>query len=161
MTPKGRKYKKEGLAMTYKSSKSKNRTSLAMLDPTIKAYNIKGIREIVFQDKTLQAYWYILTRNRTGVREIQKVLKMASPETASYQINKLVKAGIISKNEENGKYYIKEDVRIEPKEKITVAPVVKDESDLIEKKRVLRRWKQSFGYYCLHPEKFRFGLRDL
>ena len=76
------------------------------------------------------------------------------------QINKLVKAGIISKNEEDGKYYIKEDVNLEPKEKITVVPVAKDESDLIEKKRALRRWKQSFGYYCLHYEKFRFALRD-
>jgi len=67
---------------------------------------------------------------------------------------------IISKNEVDGKYYIKEDVKLEPKEKIIVAPVVKDESDLIEKKRALRRWKQSFGYYYLHSEKFRFGLRD-
>ena len=101
-----------------------------------------------------------MTHNRAGVREIQKTLKMVSSGTASYQINKLVKAGIISKKEEDGKYYIKEDVNLEPKEKITVAPVVKDESDLIEKKRVLRRWKQLFGYYCLYPEKFRFGLRD-
>ena len=67
------------------------------------------------------------------------------------QINKLVKTGIISKNEEDDKYYIEEDLKLEPKEKITIAPVVKDESDLIEKKRALRRWKQSFGYYCLHP----------
>ncbi len=77
------------------------------------------------------------------------------------QINKLVKTGIISKNEEDDKYYIEEDLKLEPKEKITIAPVVKDESDLIEKKRALRRWKQSFGNYCLYPEKFRFGLRDL
>ncbi len=77
------------------------------------------------------------------------------------QINKLVKTGIISKNKEDDKYYIEEDLKLEPKEKITIAPVVKDESDLIEKKRALRRWKQSFGNYCLYPEKFRFGLRDL
>ncbi|MHA2036989.1 MAG: hypothetical protein ACW972_03115 [Promethearchaeota archaeon] len=101
-----------------------------------------------------------MTHDRAGVREIQKTLKIVSPGTASDQINKLVKAGIISKNEEDSKYYVKEDVNLEPKEKITVAPVVKDESELIEKKRALRRWKQSFGYYCLHPEKFTFGLRD-
>ena len=101
-----------------------------------------------------------MTHNRVGVKEIQKTLKFVSLGTASYQINKLVKTGIISKNEEDGKYYIKEDVKLEPKEKITVAPVFKDESDLIEKKRALRRWKQSCGYYCLYPEKFRFGLRD-
>ena len=101
-----------------------------------------------------------MTYNRVGVREIQKTLKMGSSGTASSQINKLVKTGIISKNEEDGKYYIKEDVKLEPKEKITVAPVIKVESDLIEKKRALRRWKQSFGDYCLYPEKFRFRLRD-
>ena len=100
-----------------------------------------------------------MTHNHTKVREIQKVLKMLSSRTVAYQLDQLVKAGIISKNEEDSKYYIKEDVKLESKEKITVAPVVKDESDLMEKKRALRRWKQSFGYYCLHPEKFRFGLR--
>jgi len=92
-----------------------------------------------------------MTYNRAGVREIHKTLKTVSLRTTSYQINKLVKAGIISKNEVDDIYYIKEDVKLEPKEKITVTPVVKDQSDLIEKKRALRRWKQSFGYYCLHP----------
>ena len=101
-----------------------------------------------------------MTYNRAGVREIHKTLKTVSLRTTSYQINKLVKAGIISKNEVEDIQYIKEDVKLEPKEKITVTPVVKDQSDLIEKKRALRRWKQSFGYYCLHPEKFRFGLKD-
>lgn len=33
--------------------------------------------------------------------------------------------------------------------------------DLVEKKRALKKWKQSFGYYCLHPKKFKFGLTDL
>ncbi|MHA2393331.1 MAG: winged helix-turn-helix domain-containing protein [Promethearchaeota archaeon] len=111
MTPRGRKYKKEGLAITHRSSKSKNRTSLAMSDPDIRENNIKGNREKVLQGKTLQVYWYILTHNRAGIREIQKALKMVSPGTVSYQINKLVKAGIISKNEEDSKYSIKEDVK--------------------------------------------------
>ncbi|GAJ19227.1 unnamed protein product, partial [marine sediment metagenome] len=97
MTPRGRKYKNEGLAITYRSSKSKNRTSLVMSDPDIKANNIEGNREKVLQGKTLQVYWYILTHNRAGVREIQKALKMVSSGTVSYQLNKLVKAGIISK----------------------------------------------------------------
>jgi len=101
-----------------------------------------------------------MTYNHAEEREIPKTLKKVSPGTASYQINKLVKAGIISKNEDDSNYYIKEDVKLEPKEKITVALVIKDESDLIEKKRALRRWKQSFCYYCLYPEKFRFGIRD-
>jgi len=36
-----------------------------------------------------------------------------------------------------------------------------NEVDVIEKKRALKRWKQSFSYYCLHPDKFRFGIKDL
>ncbi|MHA2281600.1 MAG: winged helix-turn-helix domain-containing protein [Promethearchaeota archaeon] len=111
MTPRGRKYKKEGLAITHRSEKSKNRTSLAMSDPDLKANNIKGNREKVLQGKTLQVYWYILTHNHAGVREIQKALKMVSPGTVSYQLNKLLKAGIISKNDEDGKYYVKEGVK--------------------------------------------------
>ena len=71
MTPSGRKYKKEGLAITFSSSKSKNRTSLAMSDPDIKSNNIESNREKVLHGKTLQVYWYILTHHRAGVREIQ------------------------------------------------------------------------------------------
>ncbi len=111
MTPSGRKYKKEGLAIIYRSSKSKNGTSLAMSDPNKKANNIKSNREKVLQGKTLQVYWYILTHRRAGVREIQKALKMVSSGTVAYQLDKLVKAGIISKNDEDGKYYVKEAVK--------------------------------------------------
>ena len=111
MTPRGRKYKKEGLAITYRSSKSKNETLLAMSDPEVKAEDLKDNHKKVLQGKTLQVYWYILTHHRAGVREIQKALKMVSPGTASYQISKLMKAGIISKNEKDGKYYIKECVK--------------------------------------------------
>jgi len=32
--------------------------------------------------------------------------------------------------------------------------------DPIDKIREEKRWKQSFSYYCLHPEKFKFGLKD-
>ncbi|MFW9940077.1 MAG: winged helix-turn-helix domain-containing protein [Candidatus Thorarchaeota archaeon] len=111
MTPRGGKYKKEGLTITYRSSKSKNRTSLAMSDSDVEVNNIKGNREKVLHGKTLQVYWYILTHNSAGVREIQKALKFVSPGTASYQINKLLKAGIISKKEEDGKYYVKDSVK--------------------------------------------------
>jgi hypothetical protein len=31
----------------------------------------------------------------------------------------------------------------------------------IDKKRKERRWKQSFGYYLLHPREFEFRLKDL
>ena len=111
MTPRGRKYKKEGLEITNRSSKSENETLLTMTDPDIKAKNIKDNRDKVLQGKTLQVYWYIMTHHRAGVREIQKALKMVSSGTVAYQLNKLVKAGIISKNDEDGKYYVKEGVK--------------------------------------------------
>ena len=111
MTPSGRKYKKEGFAMTYRSSKSKNRTSLAMSDSDVQTKKIKDNQEKVLQGKTLQVYWYILTHHHAGVREIQKVLKMVSSGTVAYQLEKLMKAGIISKNDEDGKYFVKESVK--------------------------------------------------
>ncbi|MHA2036990.1 MAG: winged helix-turn-helix domain-containing protein [Promethearchaeota archaeon] len=111
MTPRGRKYKKEGYAITHRSSKSKNRTSLAMSDPDDKPKNANGNKEKVLQGKTLQVYWYIATHHRAGVREIQKALKMVSSGTVAYQLDKLVKAGIISKNDKDGKYYVKEGVK--------------------------------------------------
>ena len=111
MTPEARKYKKEGLAITTVSSKSKNETLLPMLDPDVKAQKIKDNRGKVLHGKTLQVYWYILTHHRAGVREIQKALKMVSSGTVAYQLDKLMKAGIISKNDEDGKYYVKEGVK--------------------------------------------------
>ncbi|MFX0010473.1 MAG: hypothetical protein ACFE9R_09175 [Candidatus Hermodarchaeota archaeon] len=66
-------------------------------------------QEKILKGKTLQIYWYILTHSGAGVREIQKSLKISSPGTVSYQIKKLVGAGIISKNDEDGKYYVNEE----------------------------------------------------
>ncbi len=51
--------------------------------------------------------------------------------------------------------------KLELKKEIKVATVTKDEPNLIEYNRAFKRWRRSFGYYCLHPEKFRFGLRYL
>jgi len=111
MTPEARKYKKEGLAITSRASKSKNETLLAMSDTDVKANDLKDNKKKILQGKTLQVYWYILTHHRAGVREIQKALKMVSPGTVTYQLNKLVKAGIVTKNDDDGKYYVKEGVK--------------------------------------------------
>ena len=111
MTPGRRKYKNEGKAITTISSKSKNGTLLAMSDPEVKAEDLKKNQQKVLQGKTLQVYWYILTHHRAGVREIQRGLKMVSSGTVAYQLNKLLKAGIISKKDEDGKYYVKEGVK--------------------------------------------------
>jgi hypothetical protein len=111
MKLRSRKYKNESFAITSISSKSKNNTSLEMSDPEEKTNDLNDNKKKVLQGKTLQVYWYILTHNSAGVREIQKALKLISPGTASYQINKLLEAGIISKNEIDGKYYVKENLK--------------------------------------------------
>ncbi|MFX1495340.1 MAG: hypothetical protein ACFFBZ_13735 [Promethearchaeota archaeon] len=70
------------------------------------------IPEDLLQGKTLQIYWYIFTHDHAGVREIQKALNLSSPGTVSYQITKLIEAGVISKNSEEGKYILNEEIKI-------------------------------------------------
>lgn len=53
--------------------------------------------EDLLQGKTMKIYWYILTHGESGIREIQRNLKISSPSTVSYHVNKLVDAGYISK----------------------------------------------------------------
>lgn len=65
----------------------------------------------ILRGKTLQVYWYLLTHGTKGIREIQKDLKIPSPSSVSYQINKLMKAGIVDQNKENEKYYVKEEIK--------------------------------------------------
>ena len=53
------------------------------------------------------------------------------------------------------------EIRQWPKIYTKTTIITEDGTDFIEKKRTTKkRWKYSFGYYCLHPEKFRFGLKD-
>jgi len=40
-------------------------------------------------------------------------------------------------------------------------PLIIKESKQIEKKRMLKKWKESEGYYYLNPEKFQFSLKNL
>ncbi|MFX1361481.1 MAG: hypothetical protein ACFE8T_14180, partial [Promethearchaeota archaeon] len=70
------------------------------------------LSEDLLQGKTLQIYWYIFTHGHAGVREIQKALNLSSSGTVSYQITKLLEAGVISKNSEEGKYSLNEEIKI-------------------------------------------------
>ncbi len=54
-----------------------------------------------------------------------------------------------------------EDSKQEPKDEIIKIPIISEKISLIDKKRALKRWKQSFGFYSLNPKKFKFTLRDL
>lgn len=73
----------------------------------------EGSPETLLQGKTVQIYWYLLTHPSgiAGIREIQKKLNLSSPGVVSYHINKLVSAGIVGKNENSEKYYVKEEIK--------------------------------------------------
>ena len=82
-----------------------------MSNPDIKPKKENINYEKILHGKTLQIYWYLLTHKRAGVRKIQKSLKISSPGTVSYQIDKLMNAGIISKSQKDGRYLVKENVK--------------------------------------------------
>ncbi|MFW9823099.1 MAG: hypothetical protein ACFFE4_09200 [Candidatus Thorarchaeota archaeon] len=66
----------------------------------------------------------------------------------------------------NGEYFeyllieALEELKIQINKRLEPILVKEDVVDQIDKKRAKRRWEKSFGYYCLHPEKFMFGFRD-
>ena len=71
----------------------------------------KPASEEILEGKALQVYWYLFTHDKAGVREIQKALNFSSPGTVSYQLSKLKEAGILSKSEKEGKYYVSERLK--------------------------------------------------
>ncbi|MFW9969836.1 MAG: NosD domain-containing protein [Candidatus Odinarchaeota archaeon] len=106
-----RKKPKEGKRKKLSRFKFKERIAKIRSKSEIKTKPFKINREKVLHGKTLRVYWYILTHNHAGVREIQKSLNLSSPGTVSYQIDKLLKAGIVSKNDKNGKYQVNEELK--------------------------------------------------
>ncbi len=78
--------------------------------PPIKESKLE-IPDNLLQGKTLQVYWYFFTHRQAGVREIQRALNISSSGTVSYQISKLLKAGVISKTKEEEKYSINEEIK--------------------------------------------------
>ncbi|MFX1470468.1 MAG: hypothetical protein ACFFB8_17630 [Promethearchaeota archaeon] len=91
--------------------KSKKVYTKTILKTEVKANHLNAQQEKKLHGKTLQVYWYILTHNRAGVREIQKALNFSSPGTASYQIKKLVELGIISKSDKDDKYRVNKSLK--------------------------------------------------
>ncbi|MFX0015819.1 MAG: ArsR family transcriptional regulator [Promethearchaeota archaeon] len=64
----------------------------------------------LLQGKTMKIYWFLLTHGESGIREIKRHLKISSPSTVSYHINKLVDAGLVSKLSTE-KYHVEETVK--------------------------------------------------
>jgi hypothetical protein len=64
----------------------------------------------LLQGKTMKIYWFLLTHGESGIREIKRHLKISSPSTVSYHMNKLVNAGLVSKSTTD-KYTVEETVK--------------------------------------------------
>ena len=64
----------------------------------------------LLQGKTMKIYWFLLTHGESGIREISRSLKVSSPATISYHINKLVEAGLVEKSSAD-KYFVGETVQ--------------------------------------------------
>ena len=56
---------------------------------------------------------------------------------------------------------LKGNIKEETKQEPIQIPFIKKESNEIDKKRMIKRWKMTEGYFYLNPEKFRFSLKDL
>ena len=67
--------------------------------------------ELELEGTALKIYWYLLKNGEGGIREIQRELKIKSSGTISYQINKLIDLGIVSKHIENEKYFIQKEIK--------------------------------------------------
>lgn len=58
------------------------------------------------------------------------------------------------------KYKILEEVKEKIEREIETIVIKKETVDPIDKKREIKKWKQTIGYYLLNPHKFKFGLKD-
>jgi hypothetical protein len=71
---------------------------------------MEDLPDELLQGKTMKIYWYLLTHGESGIREIKRDLKISSPSTVSYHMNKLVEAGLTSKSTTD-KYSVEETVK--------------------------------------------------
>jgi len=59
------------------------------------------------------------------------------------------------------KYKILDEVKDKAKKEVNFFSYLESDPDPVQMRRNIKNWKQSIGYYILHPEKFKFGLKDL
>ncbi|MFX1505854.1 MAG: ArsR family transcriptional regulator [Promethearchaeota archaeon] len=71
---------------------------------------MEDLPDELLQGKTMKIYWFLLTHGESGIREIKRDLKISSPSTVSYHMNKLVDAGLASKSATD-KYTVEETVK--------------------------------------------------
>jgi hypothetical protein len=70
----------------------------------------KDIEELL-KGKTMSVYSLLLTRDKMGVREIQRELGLSSPSLSKHHLKKLEAAGLVSKNA-HGEYSVTKTVRV-------------------------------------------------
>jgi hypothetical protein len=59
------------------------------------------------------------------------------------------------------KYKILDEIEEKIKKEVSFFDTLESDPDPIQMKRNVKNWKQSLNYYLSHPEKFKFGLKDL
>ncbi len=59
------------------------------------------------------------------------------------------------------KYKVLDEVKEKAKKEVDLFTTLETVQDPVQKQRNIKNWKQTMGYYLLHPEKFKFGLKDL
>lgn len=59
------------------------------------------------------------------------------------------------------KYKVLDEVKERAKKEVDLFTTLETVQDPVQKQRNIKNWKQTMGYYLLHPEKFKFGLKDL
>ncbi|MFX1514881.1 MAG: ArsR family transcriptional regulator [Promethearchaeota archaeon] len=72
---------------------------------------MEELSDELLQGKTMKIYWFLLTHGESGIREIRRHLKISSPATVSYHMNKLVDAGLVSKSTTDSKYIAEETIK--------------------------------------------------
>jgi DNA-binding transcriptional ArsR family regulator len=65
----------------------------------------------LLQGNTMSVYALLLTHDQLGVREIQRELGFSSPSLSQHHLNKLLEAGLVSKNV-HGEYSVSKSVRV-------------------------------------------------
>jgi hypothetical protein len=87
---------------------------VSLIQKFLRRFNLnEPEKNSILEGKSLQIYWYLLTHPQglAGIREIQSALGFASSGTVAYQMKKMMEGGIVSKNEQSDKYYIKQEIR--------------------------------------------------
>lgn len=71
------------------------------------------------------------------------------------------KRKILSDSNEFPKYEILDESKDNLKKESSFFTSLETVLDPVQKKRNEKIWKQTMGYYLLHPEKFKYGFHDL